>query len=706
MHYFYIDYETTLTTQISLSKMPLRTYLEQADIQAVAWAWDDEDINAVIGEVEYAGTKAWIGNAELEPDFDDFLYQLTEAHERDDVCVVAHNVAFDVRVSRHKLEQVHPQHVDCSMELSMWAWPNQPGGYGLKNLSEVLGLKHVKLDIDLKGEYTQKELFQYVIGDVAACREIHQHIIKRIPDAELWCQRFTQNQREMHLEVDPSRISTAVSGFQQQAVDHAADVFGFLGAGAKDCFGWDAGQIKSVKPQALKAYLSEHLDFDTETISLKKINPAKFIKHPDAKGALTASSATNKVLTHMRNARKLAGVEEVDVELGYFRAGTGRFSSPSTGKGVNLHNLPKRQKEIAKLIRQIYSLPDEYVFVTCDAANAEYRINGWLSGCKHVEALYEEDILADPYMSFGHSYSENKYGRGDPQRDADKSAVLGLGFEMGSRRWAKEFLIEVMRNEKLSIEMVDELCKQQRWRMPNDKWFNTYTAAEHIPDPISIASYNIRENFRRLHPEFGQLANWLNDTATQVAGATDIQRTLDRCYKKRKAPLRSRLELQPDNTLLGRSVRAKLGPWCPTLAWRDLKSRYIMHRWGLSGTHAKFGYRHMYGAIFLENVVQGCSRNAIVKAQWELSDRGYPYQLTVHDSISLVVPRNRDAVLRARKDIIDVCGPGNNLGFDWAFVINPAEMAVHNSLYEGPEREESWWQDLENGNEDLLWQIT
>jgi len=243
--------------------------------------------------------------------------------------------------------------------------------------------------------------------------------------------------------------------------------------------------------------------------------------------------------------------------------------------------------------------------------------------------------------------------------------------------------------------MVAELCKQQHWRMPNDNWFTAYTASEHIPDPISIASYNIRESFRHLHPEFGQLAKWLNDTSTQIAGSTHVQRTLDRCYKQRRAPLKSRLELRADTTLLGRSIRARLGPWVPTLAWRDLKSRYIMHRWGLSATHAKFGYRHMYGAIFLENVVQGCSRNAIVKAQWELSDRGYPYQLTVHDSISLVVPRNRDAVLRARKDIIDVCGPGNNLGFDWAFVINPSEMAVHNSLYEGPERPESWWQELE-----------
>jgi hypothetical protein len=185
---------------------------------------------------------------------------------------------------------------------------------------------------------------------------------------------------------------------------------------------------------------------------------------------------------------------------------------------------------------------------------------------------------------------------------------------------------------------------------------------------------------------------------TDVSRSANLSRTLDR--HRKQIPVPELLDILPAPHLSGRSVWLRCGLWEPTLAWRDLSMRTIGKDTGLACMHARHGWRFWSKNVGLENITQAMSRNAIVLAQEKLKDR-WPYQLTVHDELLLVAPRDRDSVLQARDDLLRVCGPGNKLGYGWGFQIAPDEISVSRTLYED-QQSAQWWADLEAGNEQLL----
>ncbi len=338
MRYFYYDFETRITKDLRLSKMTTRAYCDATNVTMLAWALDGEEIQYHVGTPT-----------------PELLERLRQLGEQDDVVFVAFNSSFDSRVLHYTLGLPYPKRMLCAMELSRAAWPNQPGGYSLDNLSATLGLKYRKLKVDLETVQGQ-ELADYCRMDVEVLRDLFQRALKLVDPKELRVCEMSNRAKRLYFEVDQDQVLAAVENMANAAgaaaleVAHAFDddpeilkAFGWHGDVAPETLD-EARRMspKSVKPHRIKELLLDRLaiDFTKKSISLKKINPAELAEMPNAgKVTINKTSELNKALSYGRGLRKFSGVLTVDCELSYAAAHTLRFASRNEGsKGLNLHN--------------------------------------------------------------------------------------------------------------------------------------------------------------------------------------------------------------------------------------------------------------------------------------------------------------------------------------------------------------------------------
>jgi hypothetical protein len=685
----FIDFETFASTTVTLRKMTLRQYLKATHVLGMAFAVDD-------------GPATYLTAGELQSSAADLAAVAMDPQWT----VIAHNAAFDLRVWKHLCGLPWPQEAYCSLELAYAAFPCQPGGYGLKNLARTLNLGAEKLEIDLVRASRDAEmgdkLAAYCRRDTELCRSVFNVCWPRLTPDERTIARMCLDVRELHFDIHAGAVAQAYQDFTKVANDAAKEAIATLGDDGSGAFGTEGDDIKSVKPATFKDLLRDNLGFDTQSISFKKLNPEKLRIAPEAAKALKCAETANKALSHKRRVRVFNTVTQVDMELGYFRAATGRFSSPQPGcKGVNLHNLAKRQKAVAKAIRRIFCFPEGYCAVRADAANVEYRVEGYLLGSEHMQRMFGANILADPYLGFGNQATGRIWTKQDPIRQIFKAAVLGLGFLMSFPRFTEE-LMKALADPYFGVSLADleAVVKAQGWSAPNTGYFKGALTRTRAPIAVAIVAYHMRELFLRMHPEIERTTRWLENTVGKAYGALDPVAAVERAYELPQAPDRNLIDLRWAGGEFGpgtKNIRVRCGHWdMPTVTWRDLCMRETEYGMRLCAMHQTKGYRPLTPNIIIENIVQSAARNALCQAQLELRKRGYPYQLSVHDELMLIVPKTPEAVLQARRDILEVMGPGNKLGWSWAFVVNPGEINVSRTLWEQDmdKLHPDWWATL------------
>lgn len=703
-----IDFEGYRDEEISLSKMTLRNYLKRAPIIGVAFQED--------------GSQAvWL--PVTDPAFWEWIADMKRIAEDPEWIIQGHNGAgFDCRALRFgkatldgpMFDVPWPMRVHDSMELAMAAWPCQPGGYGLKNMSSFLHLPP-KLELS-DAEEGKISWDEYCTRDCSNSWEIYRRAIKRLSPEEIFTSEMANRVRGMHFEVSADQVRKSFSEFQNVTNEAVRSVFEHvdqdgnltLGDDAAAVFGFDGDEVKSVKSTALKRILLERLGFDTHTTSLKKINPTKLAHAPEVAQILNATRQAGRGLFYRRRARDLAGVAELDMELGYARAtNTLRYSSPTSGRGANLHNLAKRDITVAKPLRQMLTLPEGMCFVRADASNVEYRVEGLLTGCKYVSDLFSQNINADPYAAFAYqafNIKVEKKGPTAPLRQLAKNAVLGLGYKMGLVRWMEE-MNKTLADPTAGVNLSDvrRICTDKGWGPPTKAYVKGAMTRTNSPWEIATVAVETREAFHRAHHEFFTCALWLERTVSKVAGALDPERILDWCYTLDGAPDRNLIDLSIDKELEYPSVRVRLLGWSmPTVTWRHLS---VAHPGvdGLGAVTSNKGPRRVYQSIFIENITQSAARCAMVKAKLELEKRGWPVIMSVHDEIMLIVPKERDAVLKAREDLAEVMGP--TLGYKWSFYAKKGDISISQSMYEDEDDSKLRWPKIEAGAADMFLQL-
>ncbi len=723
MRYLYIDFETRMTRELKLSKMTTRAYCEATDVTMVAWALGSDKVRYHIGSP----------SAEL-------LEHFAEMAAQEDVCVVAFNASFDLRVWHINLGLDYPIHFTCALELARCAWPNQPGGYSLDNLSVQLGLKYKKLKINLEKAQGQ-ELADYCVVDVEALREIHLKELAIVAPVEHRVCEMSNRAKTIYFEVVHEHMLQAVENMSKSAGEAAMAICAAFDNDPEvlKSFGWtgdrppttieDAAKLvpRSVKYAQLKALLLDRVGVDFtgnkelgikgRSLSLKKVNPAELDSMPEAgRSTIINSSAVGKSLYHRRNLVKFSSIPRIDCELSYAAAHTLRFASRNDGaKGLNLHNMPKHLAAIAKPFRKAFRLDDGWVWVRGDFANVEYRGEGLITGSEYIRDLFTANIFADPYTGFGEWATglriDKDTAAGKALRQLFKIAVLGLGYMMGIHTWMTQLLQLLARrdekgNPEVTIEDLEALAAEKHWS--NMSRYAKESVRKLGCHPIvGIVGEKVHELFHQRHPEFAKFGRWLEAAVSRLSYAHDPAAALGSLYEHPCAPPRDLLDLFVDRGLGGSSVRASTSGYPASVCWRDLAIRETLR--GPCLTSVLAGHRAPRAItpnILIENVVQYWARTALVKGQLILEDMGHKVQLSIHDEVFILCRNNVADILAAKRDLLKVFGPGNTLGYGWAIVIDPSAVTVSRSLWD----DEKWcknvfWPRLNAGDESVLLEV-
>ena len=685
----FVDVETFVSVTVNLKQMTLRQYLAQSDLQSIALA---------IGEME---PEAFLTPNGDFSDEDAGVLDLLHALAKDPAYVfVAHNAAFDIRVLRFKLEIPQPQNVWCTMEGAMGAWPELPGGYSLENIPDALCFDKSlrKWEIDLT-TCTDDERKNYNCQDVRVMQEVYYRQIASIPGVEQEVALRTHRQRRFYFHVDQTRLRDLTKVLTEQTVyaEKAAEEY-VTPENIKNIFNRDDGPLRSVRSKRLLSVINNEMGGrDFKSTSLKKINPVALAKHPQIAGLLVQTSQVSKALSHLRRSRVFIDVDVVDVELAVFRAHTFRFSSPSVGVGLNLHNQPKHNPAIAKPVREMFRLPKELCFVRADLANVEYRTEGILTGCKTVNKMFDPtlggDIMSDPYCKSWQAMTRQTITKKSPIRQVAKAAVLGLGFCLGPSGYARQSLLPAIADQKSGVteEILMKIALELGWRDPG--WAMQKIITDLGCSPIvALSAYHVHKSFNEAHWEFSMIADWIVRAVSTVGSCSNKDKArfaLDKMYTSNRAPNRNLIDLRidGDTSFSTPSIRVGCGPWVPTLCWRDPKVRPIPSLNGraemqLSIIKSTGIIKPFLRPLGIENVTQAAARNMLCFGVAELEKLGHPDVIHVHDELLVITERKREAVLSARDALLQIFGPKGRSPLGWATLIKPDEISVSESMWD------------------------
>lgn len=373
----FVDVETYVDESTSLSSMTLRQYLARTHMTALAVAVGDEEPDVM----DFPG-------GALTEKGEQTLKVLEQLALDARYVFVAHNAAFDIRALRFLCGIPQPCNVWCTMEGAMGAWPDLPGGYGLDNCGRSLALPKTKLELDLSQlgklrhvvekrkdtllpstdltpdmreqlvkvlkaakmklpdtiseDLLDDVLMIYNKRDVETMQELYYRQVAMIPEKEQRIALMTHRVRRNHFKVKPDGLESLIQSLTKAAEDaeEKAEEYVSDDSDIRQIFNRDQdGTLQSIRYQRLKNVIQTKMDAPhISSTSAKKINPVHLAGHQDVAGLLEQTARASKMIFHRRRAEVFRNVDEVDAELGYMRAITGRFSSPSVGRGLNLHN--------------------------------------------------------------------------------------------------------------------------------------------------------------------------------------------------------------------------------------------------------------------------------------------------------------------------------------------------------------------------------
>lgn len=273
-----------------------------------------------------------------------------------------------------------------------------------------------------------------------------------------------------------------------------------------------------------------------------------------------------------------------------------RYAGPHTQRlsgewKINMQNLPSGRNGREPFLRKSLVAPPGYQVVVCDLGQIEARLTAWLCGAHVLQEAFASG--KDPYAIvggevFGYELTDPK-GKHKLERFVGKSAVLGLGYGLGE----DNFFLKTLQSAR-GLGMTD------------DHFMSVWTK--------ELASKTVR-TYRRMNPQIPAMWHRLDNI-------------LKREWRGGAAPT------QVGPCVIGHGYVEGPG---------GLRMHYdVPEEWDFSGD-MYFGFggrmRKIYGAAFLENLIQFLARIIQVSAGVRLYKRGYRMAHTVHDELVYVVQK-------------------------------------------------------------------
>lgn len=422
----YLDVETHYSSEFSLRKLDMATYIKSDQFETLGWAMIDGD-----------GAPCWYEGESIIP--------VLKAMPLGDTIFVMHNAAFDgsVLAYRHGIKPgLYADTMSMSRGLLKHALGNK-GSVGLENVAAHLGLG-VKGDVlkhvsgmrlaDLVTSDVYPALQQYALQDVLLCKRIFEKLVGLLPTEE-----FTIIDDTVRMVTHPM-FEADVALLGEHLIKTQAHKDGLLQAAGIDRSELMSNDKLAVAFQNLgiqpPTKISPKTDKVTWAFSKNDLGFQALLEHDDetvrelAKARLGVKSTLEESRTQrfINIADAMGG--RMPVELAYCGAHTTRFSASG---GTNFQNLPSRGDTT---LRMSLMAPDGYKVIAVDAAQIEARLSAFLGG--ETALLRQFANGEDIYCSF----ASKLYGRTVTKADknmrwAAKTAVLALQFGQGAESFRK-----------------------------------------------------------------------------------------------------------------------------------------------------------------------------------------------------------------------------------------------------------------------------
>lgn len=270
---------------------------------------------------------------------------------------------------------------------------------------------------------------------------------------------------------------------------------------------------------------------------------------------------------------------KLPIPLKYYGAHTGRWSGID---GLNLQNLPSRDKEKKSLKRSIVA-PPGHVVINCDSSQIEARVLAWLAGQDDVTEQFRKG--EDVYSIFATKIYKKPISKANPiERFVGKTCVLGLGYGTGAVK-----LQHTLKTQPPGANLSEEECKR-----------------------IILVYRNSNQKITA----FWKHCEYMLDLLLARASDADSENTPDNSPVLRVTNSGIRL---PN----GLSIRY------PGLRLED--GAYVYD--------SRKGPMKLWGGAVTENIVQALARIVVAKQMLAISLR-YRVVLTVHDAAVIVVPES------------------------------------------------------------------
>ena len=419
--WLYLDIETVWRKKdYSLKRMGMEAYVRDPrwGIHCVALAQDD-------GAVEVVGA-AGVG-ARLA------------AIEWGRVALVAHNAPFEAMALAHHHGHSPALVVDTA-GLARLAEPRAQGGgstpyslaacverWGLGEKGDELGLSD---GVMLPGGFLLREdaeaLAAYCRQDVVLLRRLHAFLDARIRGQAGRVGRSPDGL----LAVEYAALDDCVRATSEPVLEWDEAAWGGGGAvdqalmalAKDDCFAERLRALGVEPPRQVGKDGMERWAFAKKGAPMLALG-----QHADPRVRHLVSQRRQAREGDVRQrARKLGLTATRGAIPAGLNAGGAHTGRDTGGGGINTQNLPHRST-----IRDALVAPDGWTLVAGDLAQIECRVNALLAGEQWVLDAFAAG--RDVYCEFASRMYGKPVAKGDPERKVGKVAVLGCGYQMGTR---------------------------------------------------------------------------------------------------------------------------------------------------------------------------------------------------------------------------------------------------------------------------------
>jgi DNA polymerase len=455
-----------------------------------------------------------------------------------------------------------------------------------------------------------KTLYEYCVRDVEVERMLEETLPELSPEeTEVW--RLDQKINMRGVQLDRDLIESATYVFEEYEKSLKKEIFvytkGFLsGTSCRDkMLDWLEAQGVCL-PDLTKQTVSEVLEREDLPPNVRKLLLAR------------RSLGKTSIKKFYAMQMSMGTTDRLRDLFMYHGATTGRWS----GKLVQLQNLPVgnikdldtaidsvKHREVS-LLRMMYNDPVDVLsscirgaivskpghdLLVADYASIELRVLFWLAG--EAQGLQKLKEGTDLYVDLAKKiYDDESLTKDkDPvKRGVGKSAVLGLGYGMGSAKFqltCKSKGIDV--EERLAEHAVRVYRKT--YRSVSAFWRAQEQAAKdalRTGDLIEAGRFRWKQKGRFLLCQLpsGRKLAYPNPKIESVVGAYGSK---------------------------------------PTLTYMGVDSKTKQYQ-----------KQKTYGAKLVENLTQAVARDLLAAAMLRLEGRGYPVVLTIHDEVGSEVPED------------------------------------------------------------------